>query len=253
MMKCKLCLSYHPKLIEAHIIPKSFYNRSANSPWGIHEERSPYRVIRVDKGILTSKKSPNGIYDPTIVCSECEKKFNQFDKHGYEVLSRSFLNKIIQHDLLTNQPLYLIEDVDFNKLKLFFLSMLWRAHASSKPLFSSVDLGTHEPILRSYILEGKTPLKDEYEVILFCRTNTNSDVGFQPQKCTIDGVDFYNFYIPPRFYALIKMDRKSLPKQYERFSLKETKLKQFCMILYDYGDSKEEQIAVENLFNYFRA
>ena len=250
MLQCNLCHSLYPKLANAHIIPKSFFNLSSKSPWGICEENGYYQVITVDKGVWNSKRSPTGIYDPKIVCSECEKRFDQADDHGYKILSEAFKKKKLVYSLYNKQPLYLIENVNYHKLKLFFLSMLWRAHASSYSFFLSVDLGIHETILRSYILQDKVPSQDEYEVILFCQTDfPYSPMGFQPSKINDEGVDFYLFHLPPSFTVLIKIDKQPLPKKYKQFVLKENKLKQFFFVIYSHSDCAEEQIAVKNLFN----
>ena len=62
---------------------------------------------------------------------------------------------------------YVYKEVDYCLLKLFFLSLLWRAHHSSHDLFSGVNVGRRmERRLRELILAGNPSRADEFAVVL---------------------------------------------------------------------------------------
>jgi hypothetical protein len=115
-----------------------------------------------------------------------------------------------------------LENVDYHKLKLFFLSMLWRAHASSLAFFSHVDLGVHETKLRSYISSGEAPPSNEYELILFYLFNQpQPPVIIPPWRHKLDGVNVYRFYLP-NLMAIIKVDKRPLASSLKPAVFRET-------------------------------
>jgi hypothetical protein len=75
---CKLCSNEAP-LIEAHIIPRSF--------WEIDAAHPPRMVTNI-KGDFP-KRIPIGVYDQTIVCERCERSFSEYDTYAVEL----FLNR----------------------------------------------------------------------------------------------------------------------------------------------------------------
>jgi hypothetical protein len=102
-------------------------------------------------------------------------------------------------------------DIKYHKLKLFFLSMLWRAHASTQNFWEHVSLGCHESIIRTHISEKIAPPHDKYQVLMFHRLNQPyPNVIIPPWSQKFDGVNFYRFYLPG-VIALIKVDKRPLP------------------------------------------
>jgi hypothetical protein len=60
-----------------------------------------------------------------------------------------------------------VHGLEYDKLKLFELSILWRAGVSSLPFFSKVDLGVHKEALRLQLLNSDPGHPDRYGAILF--------------------------------------------------------------------------------------
>jgi hypothetical protein len=213
MLKCQYCDNLYPKLAKAHIIPRSFYKISRG------QDNKSIELI-IDENDKKTKFWQSGIYDSEIVCQNCEKLFNDFDTHGYKVLSRTLSQKMISNGS-DEYPAYLIEDVDYSKLKLFFLSMLWRAHASKFIFYSHVELGSHEPIIRSYISKKIAPPHDKYEMVLFHLLDQPYPSSIVPPwRSKIRGVNVYRFYLPGLF-AMIKVDQRPIPTFYEPMILRE--------------------------------
>ena len=227
VFQCKYCGHSYSKLAKAHIIPRSFYKTIKGS-----ENFLEYKVK--EKFESTQQIWQSGFHDSDIVCDCCEKRFCKFDTHGVEVLSAALSKKIICDDSVYLS--YLIENVDYHKFKLFFLSILWRAHASSLDFFANVNLGSHESILRSNISSGIAPPSDKYEIVLFYITDK---ILLPPWKDSDDGVDIYRFYLP-NLLALIKVDNQPLPQHYNSLVLKETP--PYRLLFYPPHNSEQQYI-----------
>lgn len=214
-MKCQFCNQSFPKLVKSHIIPRSFYKT-------LRDESKPYSIyLEAGKEKNHEKYYQSGIHDAEIVCEACEKLFNPFDTHGYQVLKKTLKTKKIYHDGDGYPCAYFIENADYTKLKLFVLSMLWRAHVSSHKFFSHVNLGKHANILRSYIADGVATKPNEYGVIFFHYTEQDySEILIPPWKHKIEGVNVYRFYLP-NLVILIKVDQRPIPMPFRRMLLQE--------------------------------
>lgn len=214
MLKCKYCGNSHPKLEKAHIIPRSFFKKMRGSDKHVTE-------LKVKENDEQKNFWQSGMHDSRIVCHDCESLFGQFDRHGHKVLTSALSQRKMSVDSNVNPRGYLIEDADYHKLKLFFLSMLWRAHASSLMFFSHVDLGSHEPTFRSHISSAKAPSSDKYEVILMHQDDSPHPLGiFPPWRVRMNKVNTYRFYLP-EIVAMICVDHQSLSKKLGSGALKE--------------------------------
>jgi hypothetical protein len=124
-MVCKFCLE-DKKCIEAHIIPNSLYEPLLNDNKGM--------LIVSNKSEIYPKKQQIGIYDMEIVCEECERLFSKPDYYAKSFFSADMTeDSFIIHN--GEKCVYTIKDYDYHNLKLFFISLLWRASASTQPFF----------------------------------------------------------------------------------------------------------------------
>ena len=131
-MQCKFCRQER-KLVEAHVIPRSFFEI---------DPANPPRLASNKDGVFP-KRSPAGMYDTQLVCEDCERMFSPFDDYAQRLLvaNREAAKPIYDGE----QPIaYIYEAYDYQKLKLFFLSLLWRASESSHNFYRRIKLGPHE-------------------------------------------------------------------------------------------------------------
>ncbi|MBZ0103567.1 MAG: hypothetical protein K8I65_15525 [Thermoanaerobaculia bacterium] len=77
----------------------------------------------------------------------------------------SFVSKFVETDL--GYEATLLEGFDYPTLKLFLLSILWRAGVSSRGEFRQVELGPHEEQLRRILLERNPGSVGDYTCLLF--------------------------------------------------------------------------------------
>ena len=150
--RCKLCGEVRG-LIQAHVIPRSFFRVSMDGETAsaIIGTKPGFRPIR----------SPNGVYDPEIVCRECEDDFSKWDDYAYKFLIEKSRGTCTED---TSEHTS-FENIDYDKLKLFCLSLLWRAGVSQQEFYRAVRLGSHEERLRGMIRTKNPGTADQYSVV----------------------------------------------------------------------------------------
>lgn len=152
----------------------------------------------------------DGIYEKFILCRECDneilgKNETYVSKLLYGPLSGKkskipIFFKTTNHEGLTT---FIINNIDYKKTKLFLLSILWRAHISSHPFFTEVDLGPHAEILRKMILENNPKDENSYETVLtMLKKNSTRPYNsiIQPKRIKIELNTIYVFYINGLMY-----------------------------------------------------
>ena len=105
---------------------------------------------------------------------------------------------------------YKLENIDYKELKLFFLSVLWRASVSRRKEFKRVDIG------RSFENYLKTMIKNsnpgDTNIFLVVIRRFIDDLGknflMDPYRLKIDGINFYRFYLGAGYEFHIKVDKR---------------------------------------------
>lgn len=160
---CRLTGDFGP-LAKSHIIPDAFMQRLTDGPfreWG---------------GSGRPLKRFTGWYDTNILSHRGEEIIARYDDHAAKVLlNAGWTYRRRRHpdhpDVLVDDflpgKLYDIPDVDTKKLKLFGLSLLWRAAVSELDTFSHIRLRpSFLEHLRVRVLEGEAGRSDDIPVYL---------------------------------------------------------------------------------------
>ncbi len=146
-MKCALCVE-DKELCDSHLIPEFFYEP-------IYEE--PHRYYQVstnpDKKVVPRQK---GIWEK-LLCRDCVDRLSVLENYARRVLYGG-----VEIAITRANKRILIEDVDYQKFKLFQMSLLWRAGVSKRPEFSNVTLGPHEERLRALLYSGNPDEPHKY-------------------------------------------------------------------------------------------
>ncbi len=207
--KCVFC-EKTKNLIKAHIIPKGLHKQLYSSG-----ENSK---IRVGASKRRMKRSPSGIWDKHILCSECDNSFSLWEKYGIEFLSSPVdKNKIIcgPHG---DKIAYSVYNLDCVKLQLFFLSLLWKASITKREEYATVSLGPYENIIKDIFLSENVNELKSFS-ILFRRAIKSPKIHLFPAFFRWEEINFYHLYLGD-FEIRIKVDKQKLPKKFEVFSLK---------------------------------
>lgn len=207
-MMCKLCRQ-KKQLVEAHIIPKSLYKPL--------QDRSGTPRIGSNKSGFYPKRSPIGIYDKHLVCDDCEKLFSPWDHYAHELL----LGKLVDTNYITSggeRLAYQFKEVDYGKLKLFFISLLWRAAVSKQEFFARIEVGPFEQKLRQMILNNDPGDPETFAVCLAKFDDPLGTIMLDPDRQRWFGVNYCRFYLAG-YVAHIKVDKRPPPEFMEDFIL----------------------------------
>ena len=131
-----------------------------------------------------------GIWEK-LLCEQCEQKLSVWEGYASKALFGGEYIRSPRHGRLTK-----ISGLDYKKLKLFQLSILWRAGVSSNELFSAVQLGPHQEILREMLLKDNPGLPNRYGCVMFAIEENGelfNGVLIPPRKTHIQGHKAFKF------------------------------------------------------------
>jgi hypothetical protein len=163
--RCKLC-ELEKTLIKAHIIPESFYKE-------LYDENHRYIEVFQKDGIKNNQSRRKGLYDSGILCKDCDGKLGTlYDDYGAKVFwgYRNLPIKMKDHfDSFDPRVKWReVENIDIARIKLFLLSILWRADVSGLNFYKDVDLGlSHSQRLRSMLMDNYEGGVEDYPILLF--------------------------------------------------------------------------------------
>ena len=95
-----------------------------------------------------------------LLCNDCEQKIGRYEKYFKEAIHFSRHGIEIRH----NQKCVIINNLNYRKMKLFFLSLLWRMSISSLTEFENVCIGDNEETIRKMIVAEEPGKSSEYSV-----------------------------------------------------------------------------------------
>jgi hypothetical protein len=133
MGTCQYC-GNERRLVDAHIVPAAFC-REMLAPG----ETTLY-VMAMDPE-QRPKRLPVGPYDQRILCRDCEDRFEKLDDYAARLLIRG-RETAFRKEMLEQSEIYVCEQFDYARLKLFVLSVLWRASVSTLSFYNRVALGS---------------------------------------------------------------------------------------------------------------
>ena len=193
---CRLCGKI-TRLIKAHILPKGFY-----SPIWDYGELGQPQIERVPIVVSLSepRKKPiqtqSGIWDRQILCAACDgNSFGPLDQYATHFLIENPSWTPYAQDEHGEPILQIVESYDYRKLKLFYMSLLWRSAVTSHTFFKEVRLGPWELRLRKALLAGDPGPQEFFSVVPFCYTGEFGKIMQNPIRQRIGGVNYVRFVI----------------------------------------------------------
>jgi len=194
-VRCRFC---HERrgLIEAHIIPEGFWR-----PFRDGDE-----VPRLLSSDEYPKRIPTGVYDRTILCTSCEQRFGPWDQYAQQVLQDELRNARAQRvgPVVVG---YEVDQWDYDRLKLFFISLFWRAAVSTQPFFRRISPGRFADRARLMLTTGDPGSPDDFAVVLAKSATRYGRAIMDPFVGPIDDITYATFFLG--FYvAYIKLDKR---------------------------------------------
>lgn len=224
--QCRLCRQ-KKFLIKAHIIPAGFYRP-------LKTEKTVPEIHTNIEGAFP-QRSPVGIFDRNILCRECDALMGPWDQHAQNILLKDIPEEssIFHH---RKRVAYQITKFDYKRLKLFFVSLLWRASISTHVFFKRISLGSQEEILRDMILNQRPGSLKSYPVTLARFENPAANGILDPHPEVFDDVKFCRFYLTG-YVVYIQVDDKPPPSFLGDFAIKENE--PITVIMRNFAESKD--------------
>ncbi len=119
-MHCKLCHSNDP-LRNSHIIPEFLYK-------ALYDDKHRFFEISSNPDKKTSFQQ-KGLREK-LLCDACEQRLSIWEQYTCKLLHGGVAQTYSQ----CSDDHFYLEELDYKKLKLFQLSVLWRAGLSSLPM-----------------------------------------------------------------------------------------------------------------------
>lgn len=141
----------------------------------------------------------------------CEQRFGNLDNYGIHVLINRLDSEFVAHPTNGEPVAFISTTVDHQRLKMFVLSVLWRASVSSHDFYSDVILGQYQEPLLHVIRNGLSQDVDEFSVILSKWTSSDDRSRlatslFDPARMELGGVNVVLLYLG-NVLAYVKVDQ----------------------------------------------
>jgi len=209
MGTCKLC-GKEAKLRKSHIVPEFFYKP-------IYDDKHRLFPRKAGKILRPEQKGQR----ERLLCEACENHLSRFEKYGREVIFGRAEIKCRREGKIVY-----LRDLDYQKLKVFLNSLLWRMSVATGPMWKDVDLGPHEEILRKQILEAVPG--DELDFPVLCTAPLYEgkilpDLILQPDYVRAERGRYYRLVLGGFLYSFFvssATSRSSWPKELKEANLK---------------------------------
>ena len=206
MTKCLLC-GKNKKLCEAHIFPKWCFK--ALYPNNKIEGKS---LVMISDSQNYTKRKRDGIKDSNILCGDCDSKIlGELDDYAKGIII-DISPKLIKE--VDNSKILFFENINSNKFKLFFLSILWRMAISRLEEFRNISLpDKFIAELKSRIINQDGGNIDDFSVLItkydsYKNKKVVEKYVASPHKERIEGLNYIVFYFPNGYIATVKVDRR---------------------------------------------
>ena len=136
-----------------------------------------------------------------MLCDACEQKFSVWERYASLVLKGGVPLTVRQEGNIVH-----ISGLDYERFKLFQLSVLWRAGISSLQFFEKVQLGKHAEQLRRLLVAGNPGSPERYGCFMFGlkhETGAFTGVIMQPGRGRLNGHTAYRFVFGGFLWAML--------------------------------------------------
>lgn len=177
--KCMLCGEEKELLNKSHIFPEFLYKPLYD------DQHTFFEIQYKDHQIKNRKPKFKGVHEKGILCEKCDNVIiGQNESYSRNALFE--FEKIKAGSRPTKEVVKnsdgsycsIIRKIDYSKFKLFIISMVWRASISKNEYFKDFNIGAHQDIMRSMILNNDPGEELAYASIYFTLESTDQPTDF---------------------------------------------------------------------------
>src|SRR3989338_1861754 len=180
-MPCALCFA-DKELRNSHVIPEFMYD-------SLYDEIHRFHILSREPDERNHMKQ-KGLREP-LLCETCEQLFSRYERYVSLLFHCG-----LELEYETHGRVVIVRNIDYAKLRLFQLSVLWRAGISTLSFFSQVKLGKHQEHLRRMLRAEDTGQTWQYGCLMFSLLHEGqlqTDLIIQPSWTRVDNVFAYRF------------------------------------------------------------
>lgn len=183
---CKLLNVRRPR-VKSHIIPQAFTRRVFPK----------FPFMEMD-GEIRPKRQWSSWYDGELVCDEAEKLFAKWDSYAAKVLADNGLTfRSGKQRILDPHKFIEIDGTHVEQIRLFGLSLLWRAAATKLEAFRDVELiPSNLEILRRMLVNEDAGACTDFPMLLIAHSDGIECAPIGPMSVSnLQGVPFFRFFL----------------------------------------------------------
>lgn len=173
-------------------------------------------MLTIDRRTGKTKRYPIGWYDRGILCSTCDGSFSPWEQHAHAVLFSKHKYSSVIFSARNRPYCYTLLGADYTKLKMFFLSVVWRASISTNALFANVDLdAVTNNAIKTRLLTANPGGANDFTVRIAQYHSIDIPLAaFEPREQMIDGIHYVVLYLPG-YKILVQVDQQPLPADHD--------------------------------------
>ena len=197
---CQLCLQ-PAELVDSHIISEFMYKR-------MYDQKHRFFALSANPD-THDQLIQKGLREK-LLCTRCDNGIlGKYENYARRVLygGEAITTQVMGNDLR-------LTGLDYAKLRLFFLSLVWRMSISAHPVFAKVSLGPHGEMIRRMLFEGHPGNPHEYGVLWIAPLFQGQQIGnwtMPPDKVRSKGRSVYRCLIDGLLYCYF-VGKSKLPE-----------------------------------------
>ena len=182
-MPCALCLLTKP-LMSSHVVPEFLYREM----YDLKHRFLALSTLASDR----PRHYQKGLRED-LLCADCEQLLGRFESYASQVFYGKGAPKTQRQDRML-----IIEGLDYSRMKLFLLSLLWRFGVTKLAVFKGARLGSHAEKLRRMLLAEHPGDPLAYPCLLTAVTWKTKHIGdfiAPPCLAKMDGHHIWSFVV----------------------------------------------------------
>jgi hypothetical protein len=218
---CKLCGNQRDLIGKSHIIPNFMYTDILDD-----QHRMLLQPLKEDR--QSARYLQTGFFEKNMLCEHCDnviigtlERYAAGVLYGNPIKDKPIVKKAMSSD---GMRFLTLEKIDYTKLKLFVLSVLWRAHISKNKFVSKIDIAANEEEIRDKLLSGNAGSEDDFMISLLAIKDRQEGMVRllpDPEVKKLGAGSFATFFIGGIVY-FIDLKPKSDFEMFRHFPLQQT-------------------------------
>lgn len=215
MKNCRLCNLEKILIKKSHIYPDFLYKDLYNKN---HKIIKVFTEEIIKKNPKISRPS-SGVYEGKLLCGDCENKIisGNYESYLADIILKKNKNIKCTKGKSGEIETIKIENLDYERFKNFFLSILFRANICTFKEFSDIDLGPYHEKIRKIVYENLTTNDLEFQLNIL-KLDKNSDFDqliVQPFRSKLETETCYSFLLKGYLIIINFKENKTSKKMKE--------------------------------------